>query len=255
MSERDSRSRKARTGPGSVITCCLAAFVAGLSGCASDGDAPVNNTIHLELDFGSGVTLSSVIFQMSGPNGFHRVGSLTVGDQPSVTTTFTNLPVGMGYDIRVMGTASDDASGCRGEAMFDVSASMTAMLTIPLNCTGIAAVSTTVNVCPVIDELSALPAQVAVGGSITLIAAAHDADNGPSPLSATWTAPDGGTLSNQSTTGATFTCTSVGTFTIGVSVSDGQTDSNCPDFTSVTVTCGAPSAALERAVAPRGGTV
>jgi hypothetical protein len=226
-----------------------------MSGCSNEAEPPVSNTIHLELDFGSGVTLTSLAFILTGPNSFRRIGTIPVGDQPSVTATFTNLPVGTGYDVKVTGSASDDMSGCRGEAMFDVTASMTATLTIPLMCQGIASVTATINVCPVIDELSALPAQVAVGGSITLIAAAHDADNGPSPLTATWTAPNGGTLSNQSTTGATFTCTSVGTFTIGVSVSDGQTDANCPDSASVTVTCGTPSAALERAVAPRKGTV
>src|SRR6516225_7807053 len=83
MVERDSRSRKVRTGPGSIITCCLAAFVAAMSGCSNEAEPPVSNTIHLELDFGSGVTLTSLAFILTGPNSFRRIGTIPVGDQPS----------------------------------------------------------------------------------------------------------------------------------------------------------------------------
>jgi hypothetical protein len=219
---------------------CWAAVTAGavVSGCANDAGDAGTRTVRLNLDFGSGVTLSSVDYVLTRANsGFSRTGSLVVGDQAIVTATFQNLPPGKGYTIAVTGTASDGASTCQGEVMFDVTTNMNAAsittLQIPLTCTGLAAVSATVNICPIVDGLSALPLQVTVGGSITLVAAAHDPDGAPGPLAASWTA-DGGTLSNLSTTGATFTCTAPGTFNVGVTITDGA----CSDTSTLAVVCG-----------------
>jgi hypothetical protein len=53
---------------------------------------------------------------------------------------------------------------------------------------------------------------------------------------ATWAAQSG-SLTNLSLSGATFTCTSVGTFMIGVKVSDGFPRPQCADAASLLVTC------------------
>ncbi|HEX3306917.1 MAG TPA: hypothetical protein VHS32_11775, partial [Streptosporangiaceae bacterium] len=162
--------------------------------------------------------------------------TLPVGDSSTVTATFQNLPPGQPYRIRVLGTASDNVTMCRGELMFNVSpGSMTTTLQIPLECQGLVAVTATFNSCPVIDSLSAIPAEVRVGGSIQLTAEVHDADNGPSPLTAVWQTT-GGTLSNLSTTGATFACTAPGAFMVGMKISDG-TGNSCPDSSKVALTC------------------
>jgi hypothetical protein len=190
--------------------------------------------VRLRLDFGSGVTLTTVDYDLTGPNSFHQTGTLPVGSSDSVVPMFGNLPTGMGYDAKVQGTASDGASTCTGEIVFNVP--HPSVLLIHLTCSGIANVTATVNVCPVIDSVSVFPDEVQVGGSVQLVAAAHDADNSPSPLAATWTASSG-TLSNASTAGATFTCTQVGPAQIGLSVSDGSPDPDCMDSTSVTVNC------------------
>jgi hypothetical protein len=246
MREREIRSRKTSVHAALVSLGLVAASAAGL-GCASEVDQPVANTIRLELDFGAGVTLSSVNYVLTGPNGFNRTGTLAVGNQPTVTATFQNLPQGNGYDVLVNGTTSDGNSNCQGEQMFNVNGSMASVLMIPLTCPGQAAITGTLNVCPVIDELDAIPSEVVVGASIQLGAVAHDPDNGPTPLIVTWSTT-GGMLSNQSATGATFTCTAAGSFTITVHASDGpaaSTASSCIDTSSVTVTCTAVSAALE----------
>lgn len=246
MSERDVNYWKSRrAGRASWLAVALAG--AAVSACSGADQAPATDTVRLRLDFGSGVMLSSVDYQLTGPGGFRQIGALSVGDQPSVTATFQNLPPGQGYDIQVRGTANDNASGCKGELMFNVAASMTAMLQIPLTCTGLAAVSTVLDVCPVIDSFSAIPSEVYVGSSIQVTALVHDGDNGPMPLSATWQT-NGGALSNLSTTGATFTCTAPGTFTVGLRISDGVSADNCPDKATLTLVCTpAPSAALTRA--------
>jgi hypothetical protein len=214
----------------------LAMVVGGGGGCGRDPATAETSTIQFRLDFGSGVTLSSVDYALTGPNNFLRVGALPVGDTSIVTATFQDLPTGRGYKIQVAGTASDQTSSCAGELTFAVTASMTATLQIPLSCTGLAAVSATFNVCPVIDSLSAIPAEVRVGASIDLTAEVHDTDAGPAPLSATWTA-SGGMVSNPSAAGARFTCTGAGTFTVGLSVSDGDVTSRCPATSALTLTC------------------
>src|SRR5215471_16990871 len=120
MTERAIGFWKRRT-TGVLNLCFLVAACTALS-CSNDRGDQVSNTISFRLDFGGGVTLSSVDFMMTGPNGFRRTGTLPVGNDPIVTATFQNLPAGNGYNIRVKGTATDDASVCQGELTFDVTA-------------------------------------------------------------------------------------------------------------------------------------
>jgi hypothetical protein len=139
--------------------------------------------------------------------------------------------------------------------MFNVASSMNAVVQIALTCSGRANVAADVNVCPSVDSLSVAPAEVYVGCSVQLVAAAHDPDTGPAPLSAAWAATSG-TLSNLSTTGATFTCTTAGTFKVGVTISDGTPNAKCADSAQVTVVCTpAPSASLMSVAPARQGTV
>jgi hypothetical protein len=132
---------------------------------------------------------------------------------------------------------------------------MTATLQIPITCRGFVTVIGALNLCPVVDSLSAIPAEVAVGGSIQLAVEAHDGDNGPSPLAATWTTT-GGALSNPSTSGATFTCTAPGSFMVGVRISDGDTTGRCPGPSEVILVCTpATSAALPVTSSLREGSI
>jgi hypothetical protein len=235
-----------------ALAACLFLAACGGERDAAPGDV---DTVRLNLDFGGGVSLTSVDYVLTGPASFRRTGTLAVGDQPSISATFQNLPAGMGYDVVVKGTASDDLNLCKGEAIFDVASSMNAVVQIALACSGRATLSADVNVCPTIDSLSVVPAEVYVGGSMQLSAVSHDPDNGPAPLAASW-ATTSGTLANLSTTGATFTCTAPGTFTIGLTISDGTANPKCADTASVTVICTPPpSAFLMSAVPARAGAV
>ena len=91
------------------------------------------------------------------------------------------------------------------------------------------------NVCPVVDALSANPTSVYLGSTIALSGSAHDTDAAPSALSLTWGA-SGGLLSNANAAKPTFTCTAPGAATITLSAADG--DSACGDAQSVVATCG-----------------
>jgi hypothetical protein len=224
--------------PGRAV---LAACLAIAAGCGAEtGAGPQTiDTVQLRLSFGGGVTLDNIAYSLSGPGippAHPRIGTLPVGPDDSIMATFQNLTAGTGFDVKVQGTASDSTSICKGETMFDVMSGTNAVVTIALTCSGIAAVSADVNVCPTIDSLSANPAEVYVGSSLQLALDAHDPDNGPSPLTAAWSATSG-MLSNLSTMGATFTCTAPGTFKIGVSVTDGTPQQKCADSASLNVVC------------------
>jgi len=254
MVERSFRSWKGRTNSVSVLWC-LAAAIAGGVGCSNTEDAPVTNTIRFELDLGGGVNITAVDYVMTGPNDFRRTGSVGVGNSSIVTATFQNLPKGQGYNIQVRGNASDGETSCRGEATFNVNGSMTATVQIPLTCQGLISITGTINLCPVIDSLSAIPAEVAVGSAIQLAVEFHDGNPSTTPPTAIWTTT-GGTLTNKSTSGATFTCAAPGTFTVGVQISDGDTTGLCPGPLEVTLVCTpATSAALLVTSSPREGSV
>jgi hypothetical protein len=89
-----------------------------------------------------------------------------------------------------------------------------------------------VNVCPVLDDLTASPLNLMVGGAATLTTAAHDSDNGPAPLAYSWAA-NGLKLNGQTATTLRFACSSVGLVTLAASVTDGA----CKDILSVKVSC------------------
>jgi hypothetical protein len=225
--ERASRATQA------ALATCLVLVL----GCGGRDAPQPTDSIQLELDFGGGVTLTSVTYDLTGPNGFvERMGPLTVGSSDTVIGNFGSppLPAGMGYDVKVNGTATDGVSTCTGEVVFNMPRPN--VLQIPLTCTGIVSVSGTITVCPTIDSLEAVPSEVLVGSSIQLTLAAHDPDTAPAALTAAWSAPPG-TLMNTSTTGATFTCTTAGSFVVSVSVDDGTPDMQCTDSASVNVVC------------------
>jgi hypothetical protein len=216
-----------------VVTCLALAM-----GCGGERNgAEAIDSVRLELDFGGGVTLTSVNYDLTGPNGFvERMGTLSVGSTDTVIGNFGSLPAGMGYHVTVQGTASDGASACTGEITFNVPHPN--VLQIPLTCSGRATLSGSVSACPTVDSLEVVPSEVYVGASMQLTLAAHDPDSGPSPLTAAWSAPAGsGTLTNTSTTGATFTCTTAGSFVVSVSVDDGTPGMQCADSASVNVVC------------------
>jgi len=235
MVERVIGFRKRR--PDAVSWLCCLALAAGGAGCSNEAGDPMTSTVRFKLDFGSGVTLSSVDYVLTrATSGFRMTGSLSLGADPNVTATFQNLPPGKDYTIAVTGTANDGVDTCQGQLTFSVMPAMTTILQIPLTCSGLAAITGIFNRCPVLDGLSALPSEVRVGGAIQLAALAHDPDDGPGPLSATWTA-DGGALSNRSTTGATFTCDAPGTFNVSLQISDSDGTRGCTDTSTLTLVC------------------
>ncbi|MES1209269.1 MAG: lamin tail domain-containing protein, partial [Pseudomonadota bacterium] len=206
------------------------------AGCVgrSSGDA---GDMRIALQAAPGVTLNAVSYNISGPAGFTRTGSLDVSQSTTISATIGGLPAGTGFTIALTSTATDGATQCGGSAPFSITAHATTAVSVHLLChqpgtAGSVLVNGTLNVCPVLDGISASPAEVVVGSTIALATAAHDSDAGPAPLTYLWTASSG-TLSAANVANPTFTCTGAGPATLTLAVSDGD----CGGSAAVTVTC------------------
>src|SRR5262249_53030729 len=151
---------------------------------------------------------------------------------------------GNGFNISLTGTTTDGSTSCLGSASFNVVAHMTTQVTVHLTChqaptTGSISVNGTVNICPLIDGISANPGEAFVGAHIALASTAHDADGGPSPLSYSWSASpaSGGTFSDPTSPSPSFACAAAGPVTLTLALSDGDPAAGCADHLQVLVTC------------------
>jgi len=222
--------------------CWLLASTLALAGCSAapetgDVNAAKPGEIGLGIDLGSS-GIQSVDYVITGSAGFTKLGSVDVSKSSKVATRIGALPAGTGYTITLSADATDPPSTCSGSAGFDVTAGETTPVDLTLQCVEINA---DLNTCPVIDGLSALPNQVALGGVITLSAEVRDPDSGPLPITYDWSTT-AGVLAGSSPT-ATLTCSTTGSATVTLTVGDGGSD--CASSESVTVTCGEASDVVE----------
>jgi hypothetical protein len=217
----------------------LFAFVlVGLAGCAGAEDGRPQGSLHEGLQVSANAWVTSATYTLTGPSGFVSAGTVAVGDSADVSVVLGGLPVGTGYELSVSATASDNLTVCDGIKTFDVTdgnASVTEV--VHLDCsvpTGDVNVNAAINTCPVIDDLTASPLSLHVGGVSTLTVAAHDPDMGPQTLSYSWFVNDVH-LPKQTTPMLNFACSSPGDLTITTSVSDG--DPGCAVTASAKVSC------------------
>jgi len=227
-------------GLGSVSLAFLVALGASaLPGCSSEpldnGSAEQAGSLGFNLEAAPGVTLSSVTYVITG-NGFRKSGTIDTSGAPTISGVIGGIPGANGYTLTLTATSTDSTATFTGSAAFNVTAGKTTAVTIHLKGTvtggnGSVSVNGTLNVGPVIDELTATPLTVDVGSKVTLAGVGRDADNGPSPLSYYWSTT-GGTIANPLEPSATLTSATPGTFTVKLTVSDGEISANA----STTVT-------------------
>ena len=219
----------------------LALVLAGLAGCGQGPSQGPGSTDTQALVVSPGVEVSSGTYTISGPNDFTSAGSVSIGDSADLSIVLGALPVASGYAIDVFATASDGVTLCQGTSTFDVTGPSTTV-SVHLVCgvpTGDLQLNASINVCPRVDGLDVLPAEAEIGGRMSLAATAHDADNGPSPLSYKWEI-HGAPLPNHPQPTLVLTCTAPGTFNVAVTVSDGDPTPGCSDTLPAAVTCSAP---------------
>src|SRR6478752_2130395 len=216
----------------SSLVCLLALGVsAPFIACSSEplGSEEQSGTLGLNLEAAPGVTLNAVKYTITG-NGFTKSGTIDTSGSPTISGTIGGIPAGKGYTIALSATSLESGTIFSGSATFSVTAGGTTAVTVHLTGSGSTgngsvSVNGTLNVGPVVDELSVTPVQVYVGSPITLTGVAKDADNGPSPLTYYWSTT-GGLIDNPIATNATLTSSTPGTFTVKLTVSDGEITSS-----------------------------
>jgi hypothetical protein len=226
-----------------IVTSLVGGVLA--TGCMRAGGGTSANkqetgSVQIALQTG-GASLATVTYTIAGPSSFSQTGTIDVSHSGTISAVLGPFAGGGGYSITLTSTSTDGSQACAGVGTFTVTAGTTTPVTVPLTChqaphTGSVALNGTLNLCPQIDALDAAPTEVLVGGSVGLSASAHDADNGPSLLGASWTATSG-VFTDASALATRFTCTVPGTATLTLTVSDGDSSAGCPATSSVSVTC------------------
>ncbi len=237
----------------SIVTLIATGASAALVGCYGDDESPASTPDHdakreatgsvgLALDVGGGIIIDTATYAIAGPGGFTKTGP----PRPQLGSDAVRHHRRPSRGNRLHGDHQRD----RHRRLHDVHGLPRLRRDRPtrrppspsrLDChetpkKGSVLLTGVTNVCPVADGISAMPAAVAVGGTIALEAEAHDSDNGPSALTYHWTASSG-TLSSASVPSPTFTCTDAGTATLTLTVSDGDPTPSCADSVNVTVSC------------------
>jgi hypothetical protein len=229
------------------VALVLAAAAAAATGCGGEGPSTPGaatgdvGSVGVALSIGDGETLQSVTYTITGPNGFSKTGTIDVSNASTLSALIGGLPVGSGYSIAINATSADGSATCNGSASFSVTAQSTTPVTVHVSChvaahTGGVLVNGVVNTCPVVDGVSANPADIDVGFPAAVAVQAHDSDAGPSPLTYQWSAASG-SFSDATSATPTFTCTAPGPVTLSVSVSDGDSTPGCAATSSFSVTC------------------
>ena len=224
-----------------IVTLGTAATLTSSCSSTNNGSASTSNAGSIGLELASGATLNSVSYTIMGPNSFSSAGTIDISHSTVVSTVIGGLPAGLGFSISLQGTSVDGGTQCTGGATFDVTAGATTGVSVHLTChepphTGSVYVNGTLNVCPTVDGITALPSEVFVGSSLALAAVAHDSDGGPAPIAYSWTTTSG-LLSAANVPSPTLTCTAAGVVTVSVTASDGD----CSGTYSTMVTCTKPS--------------
>ena len=208
-----------------------------LSACGtSSPPAGGMGSVGVELDPSSAIHIDTVAYGISG-NGFNKTGVIDVSNSTTVSALIGGIPAASAYTIVLSASdAHDPTTVCSGSAAFNIAAGAVTHALVHLQCrlasrTGSVLVGGAVNVCPSVTALSVEPAETSVGHAVALSGAASDADAAPGPLTYVWTS-SGGTIA-PSLSNAQFTCTTEGTFTVALTVGDGD----CTGSASATVTC------------------
>jgi phospholipase C len=245
----------------------VAAIAAAQVGCSSPGSSsPVGSspstgstgdrgpsgdglgTIGMQLTVPGGEVLNVINWTLTGPNGASTIvqtGSVNVANSQTTSFLVGGIPAGAGYGIALSGTSTDGNITCSGSAMFSVAARATTNVSVALQCSataseaGAAQVTATTYGCAAWNSVSATPAEVTVGNSVTVSASAI-APN-PSALTFAWSAPSG-SFDAPASASSHFTCTAPGPVSLTLTVGDGPVPdggacSAALGTTTVQVTC------------------
>jgi hypothetical protein len=229
----------------STLGALTIGVTAALPACSQAPIPPQPETQTAALQTTGGATLNSITWYLIAPDGTVRSQVITPVPNDNITVSLTNLAVGTSYQLILSGVTTDGGVvGCSGSTTFTATSASQNVGPVMILCSDTKGknkpdsgvlVQGKVNICPVIDGVSANPSSAAVGATMALGVLAHDPDSGPAVLSYSWSASGGGSLAGGTTSTPTFTCSQAGTVTLHAAVSDG--DAGCGVNLPFTVTC------------------
>jgi hypothetical protein len=203
-----------------------------------------SSTLKVALSAGGGREIIVAHWTISHPNGYSREGEIHVADPASELSAYIGgIPAGSGYLIRMTAETTDGAS-CMSETLFDILPGESTFVTLTLHCRiesgGSIILDAEANMCPTIDFLIAAPTTQGLGKKIALEAGASDGDDS-GMLSYAWSAAPASInrFDNASLDITNFQCNTGGTYTLTLTVTDGDTSSpnTCAVSKEIAVTC------------------
>lgn len=208
----------------------LALAANGLANYGCSSVTPVQHedetvgTLDLALMVAPGITLNSVAYTISG-NEFTKSGTIESSGSATISGTIGGIPAGNGYTITLSAESEENATAFTGSARFNVRAGQTSSVSVILRGAGAVrngsiSVNGTVNVGPVVDELTVTPQSVFVGSAINLRAVGRDPDESPSALTYYWSTTEG-VIDSPISPNATLSSATPGTATVTLTISDG----------------------------------
>jgi hypothetical protein len=210
----------------------------------TEAQAPPEDTgtVRLELIFPSNAEIDSAGYTVTGPAAFRRTGTLALDKSSTVSGTVGDIPAGSGYAVSLAAATPSGTLTCAGASSpFIVLKGATTMVVIQLQCSagaldsGELLVDAAIHLCPRLQSVSVVPASVVVGSMVALSASAVGPAGGPPPQYAWRASP--GLLSQPSSPSTMFTCTSVGTAQVTLTITAGDPTPGCPAVVSLPITC------------------
>lgn len=211
----------------------------------------------LALSLPDGTGIRAVSYLITGPNRYSNTGDVPVGNSSEVKFQVGNIPASRpdAYTIALRASTSSGELCSGGPAMFGITPSETALISVNLRCGGRAAtgrgnVRVDVGVvqsaaCAEVDGLSAIPREINTGSSISLTGFSSL----PASSTYAWTVSSTTTLTpgvfgSPSASSTSFLCTEPGTHQVTLTVSSGA---GCPVSTEVVdVICRGPTVDPDR---------
>lgn len=228
---------------GISMLAAATALSVGFSGCGDEAyestesaeDSAKGNvgSVGMAITLPDDSVISSVTYNITGPNNYSRTGSVPVADSTLLTFRVGGLPVGNGYSITLSSTTSFNNS-CMGSAQFNILNNATTRVSVLLICgatdnEGDLIVDGDFQSCPVITQISAIPGETRVGSSVALTAAIS---HGDTPIA--WSG-NGGTFSAPGAYATQFTCATIGTHVLTARIN--AADPACNNTSSVEIVC------------------
>jgi arylsulfatase A-like enzyme len=222
-----------------TLALALVANAPMMGGCSSVTPFQHNDedfgSLELKLQVAPDVTLNSVTYTISG-NEFEKSGTIDSSGATSISGTIGGIPAGDGYTITLTAKSEQNEAEFTGSAKFDVDAGQTSAVFVNLRGIGTVrngsiSVNGSVNVGPVIDELTVTPQSVYLGSAVSLSAVGRDPDESPAALSYYWSTTEG-SIDSPISPNAKLTSATPGTATVKLTISDGDSTTT----TSTTVT-------------------